>query len=53
MLLCLAFASFAFGQDVGSQDRNYLGNASVITVVVHDARGGLFPSLAVVKLFRE
>ena len=52
MLLCLAFACFAFGQDVGSQEREYLGNGSVITVVVHDATGGLFSSLAVVKLFR-
>ena len=53
MFLCSGFACFACGQDVGSQEREYLGNGSVITVVVHDATGGLFSSSAVVKLFRE
>jgi Flp pilus assembly protein TadD len=52
MLLCLAFAHSMFSQDVGSQEREYLGEGSVITVIVHDASGGPFSSLAVVKLLR-
>ena len=47
----LLFAHFAFGQDVGKQDNERLGNGSVITVMVHDASGGSFLSSAVVKLF--
>ena len=41
-----------FGQDVGSQEKEFLGNGSVITVTVHDASGEPFSSSAVVKLFR-
>ena len=47
----LLFAHFAFGQDVGKQDNERLGNGSVITVMLHDTSGGSFLSSAVVKLF--
>jgi len=40
------------GQDVGSQEKEYMGNGSVITVMVHEASGEPFSSSAVVKLFR-
>ncbi len=39
-----------FGQDVGSQDKELLGNGSVITVTVHDDSGAPISSSAVVKL---
>jgi len=52
MLPSLAFDSAVFGQDVGSQEKEFLGNGSVITVTVHDASGEPFSSSAVVKLFR-
>jgi Flp pilus assembly protein TadD len=42
----------ATAQDVGSQEKEYLGSGSVITVKVHDASGQSFSSSAVVKLFR-
>ncbi len=48
----LAFAFAVFPQDVGSQEKEYLGIGSVITVIVHDASGSPFSSLAVVKLLR-
>jgi uncharacterized protein HemY len=52
MLPSLALTSSLFGQDVGSQEKEFLGNGSVITVTVHDASGEAFSSSAVVKLFR-
>ena len=52
MLLSLALTSSLFGQDIGSQEKEFLGNGSVITVTVHDASGEPFSSSAVVKLFR-
>jgi Flp pilus assembly protein TadD len=52
MLPSLALNSAVFGQDVGSQEKEFLGNGSVITVTVHDASGQPFSSSAVVKLFR-
>ncbi len=51
-LMCLAFGYCLFGQDVGSQAREYLGDGSVIAVMVHDASGGALTSLAEVKLLR-
>jgi hypothetical protein len=48
----LALTSSLFGQDVGSQEKEFLGNGSVITVTVHDASGEPFSSSAVVKLLR-
>jgi len=36
---------------VGSEEKEYFGSGSVITVKVHDASGETFPSLAIVKLF--
>ncbi len=48
---CLALASSLFGQDVGSQEKEFMGNGSVITVTVHDASGESLSSSAVVKLF--
>ena len=47
----LLFARSMFGQDVGRQEHEYLGNGTVITVMVHDASGAAFSSSAVVKLF--
>jgi uncharacterized protein HemY len=41
-----------FGQDVGSQEKEFNGNGSLITVTVHDASGAPFSASAVVKLFR-
>jgi Flp pilus assembly protein TadD len=52
MLPSLALAFSLSGQDVGSQEKEFLGNGSVITVTVHDASGEPFSSPAVVKLFR-
>lgn len=52
MLLGLSFASSLFGQDVGSQEKEFMGSGSVIRVIVHDASGAPFSSLAVVKLLR-
>ena len=42
----------ALSQDIGGQDKEYLGNGSVITVLVHHVSGAPFASPAVVKLFR-
>ena len=39
-----------FGQDVGSQEKEYFGKGSVIAVMVHDSAGSPLSSLAVVKL---
>jgi Flp pilus assembly protein TadD len=52
MLPSLVLASSVSGQDVGSQEKEFLGSGSVITVNVHDASGDTFSSSAVVKLFR-
>lgn len=52
MLPGLAFTFSLFGQEVGSQEKEFFGNGSVITVTVHDASGEPFSSPAVVKLFR-
>ena len=51
LLPSVLFANSLWGQDVGKQDNEYLGNGSVITVVVHDPSGERFSSSAVVKLF--
>jgi len=48
---CLALATSLLGQDVGSEEKEFLGSGSVITVKVHDASGESFGSSAVVKLF--
>ena len=50
-LPCLTFVSSFAAQDVGSEEKEYLGSGSVITVKIHDASGGTFASPAVVKLF--
>jgi len=52
LLAPLLFAGWAVGQDVGSQEKEYLGHGSVITVVVHDPSGQPVSSPAIVKLFR-
>ena len=52
MLPSLVLASSLFGQDVGSQEKEFLGNGSVITVTVHCASGEPFSAPALVKLFR-
>jgi len=48
----LALTSSLSGQDVGNQEKAFLGSGTFITVNVHDASGELFSSPAVVKLFR-
>jgi len=48
----LALTSSLSGQDVGNQEKEFLGSGAVITVNVHDASGESFSSSAVVKLFR-
>ena len=48
----LLFASSLFAQDVGSQEKEFMGNGSVITVTVHDPAGAPLSSPATVKLFR-
>jgi Flp pilus assembly protein TadD len=50
-LPCLAFAVSLAAQDVGNQEKEFLGNGSVITVKLHEPSGQLFSSSAVVKLF--
>jgi len=52
VLIHLMVTTSLFGQDVGSQEKEFLGNGSVITVTLHDAAGEAFSSSAVVKLFR-
>jgi Flp pilus assembly protein TadD len=52
MLPALALASSLSAQDVGSQEKEFMGNGSVITVTVHDASGAPLASPATVKLFR-
>jgi Flp pilus assembly protein TadD len=52
LLASLLFAGLADGQDVGSQEKEYLGHGSVITVVVHDPSGQPLSSTAMVRLFR-
>ena len=51
MLLGLAFTSSLFGQEVGSQEKEFLGHGAVITVNVHDPSGQPISSPAVVRLF--
>jgi Flp pilus assembly protein TadD len=51
MLPSLAFNCLLFGQEVGSQEKEFMGNGSVITVILHDASGAPFSPSAVVKLF--
>jgi Flp pilus assembly protein TadD len=48
----MLFAHSLLAQDVGSQEKEYMGSGSVITVRVHEASGDLFSSSAVVRLFR-
>jgi len=52
MLPAVALASSLSVQDVGSQEKEFMGNGSVITVTVHDASGTPLSSPATVKLFR-
>jgi Flp pilus assembly protein TadD len=52
MLPSLVLTTSLSGQDVGSQEKEFMGNGSVITVTVHDASGGPLSSPAAVKLFR-
>ena len=52
MLPALLLASSLSAQDVGSQEKEFMGNGSVITVIVHDASGTPLSSPATVKLFR-
>lgn len=47
-----AFSFCVAAQDVGSQEKEFFGNGSVITVKLHEASGQPFYSSAVVKLFR-
>jgi Flp pilus assembly protein TadD len=49
---CFAFAFPLAAQDVGSEEKEFFGLGSVITVKLHDASGQSFSSAAVVKLFR-
>ena len=46
-----AFAFALAAQDVGSQQNQFFGTGSVITVRLHDASGQSFSASAVVKLF--
>lgn len=46
------FAISLAAQDVGSQQNEFFGNGSVITVKLHEASGEPLSSSAVVKLFR-
>jgi hypothetical protein len=52
MLPALALASSLSAQDVGSQEKEFMGNGSVITVTIDDASGTPLSSPATVKLFR-
>jgi len=52
MLPALALTSSLSAQDVGSQEKEFMGNGSVITVTVHDASGRPLSSPATVKLVR-
>jgi Flp pilus assembly protein TadD len=52
MLPGLVLTSLLSAQDVGSQEKEFMGNGSVITVTVHDASGAPLSSPAAVKLFR-
>jgi Flp pilus assembly protein TadD len=52
ILPSLVLTSSLSGQDVGSQEKEFMGNGSVITVTVHDASGAPLSSPAAVKLFR-
>jgi len=51
-ILCLAFAFSLSAQDVGTEEKEFHGSGSVITVKVHDASGESLSSAAVVKLLR-
>jgi len=46
------FVSPLVAQDVGSEQKEYFGNGSVITVKLHEGSGEPLSSTAVVKLFR-
>jgi Tfp pilus assembly protein PilF len=50
-LVSFGCAVFVAAQDVGSQQNEFFGNGSVVTVKVHEPSGQLFSSSAVVKLF--
>ena len=52
ILPSLLLNSSLSAQDVGSQEKEFMGNGSVITVTVHDASGTPLSSPATVKLFR-
>lgn len=51
-LSSLALPSPLSAQDVGSQEKEFMGNGSVVTVTVHDPSGAPLSSPATVKLFR-
>lgn len=51
ILPSLALTSSLFGQEVGSQEKEFHGHGVVITVNVHDPSGEALSSPAVVKLF--
>src|SRR3974390_585792 len=50
--LCLVSTASLAAQDVGSQENDFFGSGSVITVKLHDASGQSLPSSAMVKLVR-
>ena len=52
VLPVLVLASSLSAQDVGSQEKEFMGNGSVITVTVHDPSGTPLSSPATVKLSR-
>lgn len=52
ILPSLSLNSSLSAQDVGSQEKEFMGNGAVITVTVHDASGTPLSSPATVKLFR-
>jgi Flp pilus assembly protein TadD len=48
----LALTRSLYAQDVGSQEKEFMGNGSVITITVHDPSGAPLSSPATVKLLR-
>lgn len=52
LLVSLLCASSSVAQDLGSQEKEYLGNGVVIDILVHEPSGEPVSSPALVKLFR-
>lgn len=52
LLASLVFACSVVAQDIGNQEKEYLGSGAVITVVVHDGSGERLSTSALVELFR-